>query len=395
MGLLLSCVVVALEFSRPVPWKRMSLWVAPAVLAILLAFINFTLVWGLLLGVSLVVGVVAVMSGRAEEGVRTVPWASIIVAVISALLLFFGGTVNTGLTSVFPVSSLEVRPSFASSMTLASQAHGSSIERTLIGTGPDTFGEVWLAHKPAEVNNSDFWSLDFATGYSTLTTAFLSVGALGALAWLIPLLLVLVALLRIVRLRGLSREDRAPAIMLAVSGLFLLISLIFYTPSQNIILLGFILAGASFGYLWRQERAAVSDEHRPVLYFAGLAGAVVLVLLAALTGFVSVRRAVAEGIVGQGSVALQNNEYQDALAAAQKSLAVEKTADGFLLALSADSADLTAIIASTTPSADIQQQFTTTLQNAIAAGQAEEALCAPWTTARTRRSATSTARSCH
>jgi tetratricopeptide (TPR) repeat protein len=376
MGLLLSCVIVTLELGHHTSLRRWVLMVSAVVLAVLLAFINFALVWGLLLALCVIIGIASFMATRGEEGVtvRTLPWTSIAGAVIAALFLFFGSAVNTGLTSVFPVSSLEVRPSFSSSMALASQAHGSSFERTIVGTGPDTFGEAWLLYKPATVNSSDFWSLDFDTGYSTLTTAFLSVGALGALMWLVPLILVCVALLRVVRLRVLSREERVPAVILSASAIFMLLSLIFYSPSQNLMLLGFLLAGAAFGYLWRQGRSVPAEELSRSWYAAGLAGAVVLVLLIAFTSAVIVRRTIAEGFAGQGSVALSNNEYSAALASARQSLSVEKTPDGLLLELSADSGQLQTLIASTTPGPTIQQQFTATLQDAIAAGQTEEAL---------------------
>src|SRR6185437_2218573 len=220
-----------------------------AALAVLLGIINFSLVWGLVLAFSLTLVVISfVMSRHHGEGagqhwLSRTPWFSVAGAVLAILFLFFGSSLNLGLTKLFPVSSLEVRPSYTSTLGIISAARNGSFERTLIGTGPNTFGEDWLMHKPAEVNQSAFWSLDFNVGFSTLITALGTVGLIGALGWLIPMILVIAALVRVVRLGVLSREDKIVATTLGVASLFVYSSILFYAPSQNLILLAFVFSG--------------------------------------------------------------------------------------------------------------------------------------------------------
>ncbi len=75
--------------------------------------------------------------------------------------MIWGSTFNAGLTKLFPVSSLEVCPSWSATTQVIGSAHNGNFERVLVGTGPSTFTQEWLAYKTAEVNQSQFWNLDF------------------------------------------------------------------------------------------------------------------------------------------------------------------------------------------------------------------------------------------
>ena len=247
----------------------------------------------MLLAGSVVIGLLSVVR-------QTVPWYSLAGAVVAILFLLYGSAINAGLTSVFPVSSLEVRPGLQSTLDVISAAREGSLRGALLGTGPNTFGIAWLAHKPPEVNQTPFWNLDFNVGYSTLATAFGSVGFLGALAWLVPLVLLCVAFVRAIRLGVLSRDERLTAGLLGIGTLSLFAAIVLYVPSQNIILLAFALSGAAFGFLWRQGRHA--EEEQPsasVLRGVGvLAIAGALLALTITSGFVTVRRLAAESYTG-------------------------------------------------------------------------------------------------
>src|SRR3989338_4556572 len=170
------------------------------------------------------------------------PWYAASGAAVALLFLLYGGPINTSLTKVLPVSSLEVRPGLSATMDVIGSARGNSLKNMLVGTGPSTFGPGWLAYKPAEVNQTPFWNLDFNVGYSVLATAFGTVGLLGALAWLIPLFLLIAAVVRAARVASLSREERVVATLLALGSLFLLATVVLYVPSQNIIILGYALS---------------------------------------------------------------------------------------------------------------------------------------------------------
>jgi tetratricopeptide (TPR) repeat protein len=384
VGLLSMLLLERVDLSSVSNAMKIVIGIVLAALAILLGIINFSLVWGLVLAFSLVLIVVSFLITRHHsEGVSThwakrTPWYSVVSAVVAILFLFFGSSLNLGLTKLFPVSSLEVRPSYSSTLGIISAARNGSVERTFIGTGPNTFGQEWLQHKPAEVNQSSFWSLDFNVGFSTLITALGTVGLLGVLGWLIPALLVLAALVRVVRLGVLSREDKIVAATLGIASLFVYSSIFFYAPSQNIILIAFILAGAAFGFLWRQGQPAVDESAQAggrMQQLSKLAAVAVLLVLALWSGFATSRRLIAEAYVGYGSQTLSAGNAAGALADANRANAVNKTGDALRLAVNAYSAQMQQLSQSTsTDSQVLQQQFGAVVQNAITAGQAAQKL---------------------
>lgn len=377
-GLLLVFVLFKSELA-PVSTLRKGLLAASgAVMLILLAFINFPLAWALVLAGSLALAAVAFVTARnarqqePEAIPAQKPWLALAVAAIAIVFLLFGQTLNTGLTKVFPVSSLEVRPSYEATMEIVGAAHGGNIGRLLIGTGPNTFGQQWLQHKPVEVNQSVFWNLDFLVGYSTLTTALATVGLVGVLALLIPLALVVAGLVRVTRRSLLAREDRAVALTAAFGSIFLLATLVFYAPSPNLVLLAFAFAGAAYGFLWRQGQSAPTPEEevvpvRRILTFVTLGVLVVLVVGSSL--FV-VRRFFSEMNVGRGLVALAANDPDRSLKFAEKATGWEQNSSTLRLMVNAGGLKLAALAEDTSlGEEELQQRFATILQQTIAAGQ--------------------------
>jgi len=378
VGLLSIMLLARAELGSLSTPARAILGIVLVPLFLLLGVINFSLVWGLLLAFSLVLIVICLLLQR-SQGANTaahwlwrLPWFPVAAAIISILFLFFGSSLNIGLTKFFPVSSLEVRPSYSSTLGIISSARDGSFERTLIGTGPNTFGEEWLLYKPASVNQSDFWNLDFNVGFSTLVTALGSVGLVGVFAWLVPLLLVLAALVRALRLGILSREDKVVVTTLGIASLFLYSSILFYAPSQNIILLAFVLGGAAFGFLWRQGQPSIDApaySGSRVAQLGKLIAVGVFLVLALWSGFAASRRFVAEAYVGHGTQSLSAGDIPAALSDAARSNKVNLTGDGLRLMVNAYMTEIQQLAQSTsTPSAAMQQQFTNDVQGAITAG---------------------------
>lgn len=385
LGLLVSLLCVLLfarvELTATSNIRRIAAAVGGVVLIALLGLVNFPLAWTLLLCGCVLLGILAVVRQRSERGadsavpstVSMVPWYAVSGAAIAVIFLLYGSAINTSLIKVFPISSLEVRPGLQSTLDIAGAEQKGSMRATLLGTGPNTFGISWLKNKPAEVNRTQFWNLDFNVGYSTLATAFSSVGFLGAIAWLAPLFLLIAAVVRVIRLNILSREERFVASMMGISSLFLIAAIILYVPSQNIILLAFMLSGAAFGFLWRQGRAA-DDEGRVPSMLEGigvLAIAGVLLVLTVVSGFVTARRLVAEAYTGAGLYALAQGDVDGALMHAASAQKIEKTAGALRLQTDAGAQKLSAIAQDTKiKPEDAQKQFTAMLQSTILAGQA-------------------------
>ncbi|MGC9602714.1 MAG: hypothetical protein ABSE76_03175 [Minisyncoccia bacterium] len=381
-GLLAMLLLARVELQTVSNAWRIVVGLVLAALALLLGIINFSLVWGLVLGFAIVISIVHLLMQRGGEGAafshwaKRLPWFAIASALVSLLFLFFGSSLNTNLASLFPVSSLEVRPSYSSTLGIINTARTGSVKHMLVGTGPNTFGQEWLLHKPAEVNQSAFWNLDFNVGFSTLVTALGTVGLLGALAWLVPILLILAGLVRVVRLDVLTREDNIVASTLSIASLFLLSTIFLYVPSQNIIILAFALAGATFGFLWRQGQSAAREEESTTRFdmYGTLAAIIIVVVLAAYAGVATNRRLVAEAYTGYGTEQLSNSDTKSAIQSGTFAQNVDPNGDALRLLVSAYGTQLQTIAASTSTSPDVQKQFAAAAQSAIATGQQAEKL---------------------
>src|SRR3989344_7232337 len=285
LGLLFLLLLSRLELMSTPRIGARLLWAGLSVLTVvLLGFVNFALVWWFILAGSVVIAATSLLERRGTEAsLRSngVPWFAAAGAALSIAFLIYGGAVNAALTSFFPVSSLEVRPSYVSTLQIVSASHQGGIKPLLVGTGPGTFLQNWLLYKPAEVNQSVFWNLDFLIGFSTITTAFLTVGVLGMLAWLAPLVLVGLAAARALWQGFLTREDTGAAMSAVLGSVFLFAALLLYVPSPNLVLAAFVCAGAAFGFLWRQGRPR--EESGSPLYermaAIGVAGALIILAL--------------------------------------------------------------------------------------------------------------------
>ncbi len=345
VGLLLLLLLVSLEFTVMSVRRKIVVGVAAAACVLLLAIIHFPLIWTLLLAFSIAIALWSFITKRPSDArnyMDMVPWVPVAGIVVSGILLLWGTVVNTGLTGVFPVSSLEVRPSMSSSLDVVKAAHGSSISNFLVGTGPQTFGEEWLSHKPASVNQSLFWNLDFNVGYSSFITALGSVGLFGVLAWLVPLVLALLALVYAFRTNHFTERERLYSMYLASGAIYLWGGILFYVPSEIVILLAFAVAGAAVGFTFSKRQTEAAPEHAPsqVMRAGFIAASVVTVLLVGLTAQSFTRRYVAEAHTNQGILELQQGHTDTGLAFAKKAQDTEKTGDSLRLGIDAGLARL-------------------------------------------------------
>ncbi len=370
-GLLLLLLIGWLEWASGSLIQRVLAGVGAFLLLCLLAVIQFPLVWALVLAGAALCGTLFFLLHRPEGLRASFPRVSMAGVVLAAILLVWGAAVNTGLTSLFPVSALEVRPSFSSTLEVDRATHGASARQLFFGAGPNTFGDAWLLHKPAGVNQTLFWNLNFNLGFSTFLTALQSVGLLGALAWLAPLLLLLYGLVRY--LRAPPRREWATVAALSLVVGYFWCALLLYIPSENLLLLAFVFAGAAFGLMMSLTSTSsvappTSSARRIIAERVLIVAASVALLMLSLWGAVGVgRRFVSEIFVNQGS--LLSAQPQNALALAVRAQRVEKTSDNLRLGLTAGYALLQQLANNSKPSPEEQQQFVVQAQQTLAVGQ--------------------------
>lgn len=167
---------------------KIALTVAVALSLIVLAVVNFFYVW-------LVVGFFALlillyllskdMLFASEETAvlprqnLTVTALAIVICLASATYIVAGDYVGGVASNWFEVDYLEVRPSFGATTDIAKAVYQDNL---LLGVGPNQFASAWRQYKDPSINQTIFWSTDFAAGSGFVATLFVTLGLLGGLA---------------------------------------------------------------------------------------------------------------------------------------------------------------------------------------------------------------------
>jgi len=191
---------------------------------------------------------------------------------------------------------------------------------------------------------------------------------------------VVLGLIRVMRLSALSREERIAATAISFGSLFLIASVLLYVPSASMILLSFVLSGATFGFLWRQGQAGAADESQApaassIRQISSLGVMVVLVVLSVVLAFVIDRRFFSEMETQHAQYAFSAGNLDQGFSLLAKAEGIEKTRDNVRLAVDAGNLKLQQIAADTkTSSADLQKQFADTLSTTIDAGKTAVAM---------------------
>ena len=217
----------------------------------LVAVINFSTSWTLLLIVSVIILVYLSTAEKRlllEEGLgkKITVWPAIVVAAISLLFVInpivssTSGTIGNFASNVFDVANVDIRPSLSTTLDISRQVLG---ERALLGSGPNTFDRDWLLYKPQGVNASDFWNVSFPFGFGFLPTQIASIGLLGSLLWL--LFLVLFLWLGVKTLGRLPKEEwkRFALISSFLIAFFIWGASLVYVPSSAVLALAFFFTG--------------------------------------------------------------------------------------------------------------------------------------------------------
>lgn len=248
-GLIALFTLVASEFLTLPRFMRFINYLVFLISIVLMAIVNFSLSWMVLGLFSLVIGVyifsfskTAHQQGFDEEEVvkKKLPIFSIVSVVICALFVLFGSYFGDFISSKLNISQLEVRPNLSSTLSVASNSLSSNI---LFGSGPNRFVNEWLLHKDPVVNQSVFWSTDFAYGVGLIPTLLVTTGALGLIAWLLFAFYFLKTGFRFLFKDSTSWDQRFLLLSSFLSSLYLWIMNFIYVPSITVFYLTFFVTG--------------------------------------------------------------------------------------------------------------------------------------------------------
>ncbi len=120
-------------------------------------------------------------------------------------------------------------------------------DKPLFGLGPNHFGRAYLDYKPLELNLTQVWNAEFTTGFSVISTYFVTQGLVGGILWLSLIIVFTLFVLQV--FRNLPSDSNHKFIVTAsFSGaLFMWVMMLLSTPSHSLVFYTFVLSGIALG----------------------------------------------------------------------------------------------------------------------------------------------------
>lgn len=327
-ALLAACLPISSVSRKTRVWA----WIIAVVSAIIAACIDgSTLAWSALSLTILALTIARFVSDKHVDLsiVRRIPWVFLVIFLISGLFAFKGSLlVNKPLSSVGGMTSELVLP-WQPTLDVAA---GAIKDSPLFGVGPNRFAQAYIQYKPTWINATDFWGIEFNSGFAVLPTFIATQGIVGLVAWV--LLLVFLGIILVKSLRRISDDDSQvfSLISTAASVIFGLLLCLIIVPPHALLFYVFVLVGLFVGIAIESGVVAARDitpsvgsaSYRRMPMIVGI----VLVVIA-VWGLIYVKKSIALTYFGAGVKQLNTSDGS------------AQAADGyFARALSIDSSDI-------------------------------------------------------
>ncbi len=241
---------------------------------------------------------------RVVSFLKRVSWIPFVAFLVAGLFAWKGNSLAGPLISRFNAGYSEL--SLPWQMTL-DVGTGALKDQPLFGVGPNRFSQAFLAHKPAGIDQTDAWSVEFNAGFGLIPTLMVEQGMIGFILWI--LLFVYIGILG---KRSLSRAAKSadPSARFVVTSSFFAAASVWIVslacvPSEAAFFLGLAMTGIwlgasmAYGYL---SPVALPRPGRSSRLLPALTA--VLTAVAAVWGIVFIKDTAALAYFGKGLQAL-------------------------------------------------------------------------------------------
>ncbi len=240
------------------------------------------------------------------ENNRKISLSSLAVLIASVILLLGGTGIGGYLSQVMKVQTTEVRPNFQTTMNLTISAWKQNVA---LGIGPNRFAEFWAAHKPVDINQTQFWNDDFYSGSGFVPTVAITTGLLGLLSLLAFMVMYVGSGVKAIFAQANSNRSRYLSVSSFMVSLYFWVMLFLYTPSIAVLALAFIFTGLFTVTLVPQGIIGlwkINIFSNPKTNFISVLSIVVLLIVSVAGGYFVWERAIASVIFQNGVLAYQS-----------------------------------------------------------------------------------------
>ena len=251
-SLILVLSLLTLELKSIVGMFKFILIILSAASFAFLVLIGFQYAW---IGLAIVSGWLLLKryfernsSGTHVSFISRIHFAYALLFILSILFAWKGNIISTPVASALNASYGEISLPWQYTLDVAE----STIKTVpLFGAGPTHFVNAYLQFKPAAINRTQFWSVDFPSGASYVLSSLVTQGLFGFVVWVLLLSAILKSGFSSFRSeKQHSSESATESVMdlyaLETSffgALLTLFMLVVYTPSHAVFLIGFVMLG--------------------------------------------------------------------------------------------------------------------------------------------------------
>lgn len=263
LGLMVLLSLFTLELLKTKKSLRVAQYVLLFLSIILLIIINVPLVWLLVGSFSVILFVYSISlqhSGvkviQGDDNKKKFPFASLIVIFISLIFLIGGDLASGFISKYINLNNPDIRPSI---VTTSQIAFKSFKHNPLFGTGPNTFVIDWALWQPKEIAQTVFWNVDFANGFSLLSTFAVTTGLIGLISLLLFLSVFVVRGIQSIRIALHNTFTNYFIMTTLMISIYSWITVIFYNPNILMLMMAFASSGILIGILVYKQAIPVKE----------------------------------------------------------------------------------------------------------------------------------------
>lgn len=247
VGLIAILATIFLPLSRRI---KIVYWILGALAAIGAFVVNDARVWGIaalvFLGITIYISATRPRSERAffKALLRRIAWLPAAIFIVALILSLWGQLIARPMAVRMNAVSAEVTLPWQYTLDIAA---GAVKAHPIVGVGPNRFGQAYIDYRPAIINSTPAWSLEFSSGWSQLSTLITNQGVLGLALWL--LFLISFGLAGARALRSLPSDSRQRFIIVSsfTAASFLWLMGIVAPLPHVLFFFAFIMSGIFFG----------------------------------------------------------------------------------------------------------------------------------------------------
>lgn len=239
--------LIFLPLSRRI---RIIYWVLLVVSFVAAFIINSSLVWtmGALSFLALAI-TTSIVRGRSGVGgfsslLKRIAWLPTLLFIISGILAIWGTSIAG--PTIEKLNASYTTLSLPWQLTMDVDA-GAIKNYPLFGVGPNHFGKAYLAYKPAVINSTYAWNVEFNYAFSLLSTFVATQGIVGSIAWALFLIFLAIGAVRALRRLPSDSHARFAIVSSSFAALFLWAMSAFSVPSHTVWFFTFIVTAISAG----------------------------------------------------------------------------------------------------------------------------------------------------